>query len=626
VPDPRGGGKPMTPTESQKEAIEFEGSGAIVAAAGSGKTFVIVEKITRLAEKMPIEKILAVTFTDKAANELKERVASRLKLKTAAVDKGSIGTIHSFAASLLKLYGEAIGIDPKFEVLQDYLSRLDRLQTVRKTFLSFLEARNPEGLDLLDRYGFHKAIRLLADLIPLSSQREIAVYPALLKKIRQEIETKKRSQNLLDFNDLEEKALELLSIEKYRTMLQERHPWIIVDEFQDTSPIQWKILSQLHQPEKNRLVIVGDPRQSIYRFRGADPSLFQKVGEKIEKEGGKIFYLNENFRSSQAVVAFANRAGRDLFADRFPPLLATRENAGEVEVLPTSPETAAEKLLTLKKEGIAWDSVALLFRTRKAIPLFEEALKAKKIPYETNVGEPLLERPEILSLIYLMKKIAGPGESEKKLVDTALQLSPLASYASSYSGETADCLPDDFFEKVSPFFDKKVQKNIGAFESLYNHLVLFGGKNLKTVLSTLTALREEEAKISAPSEKEEGGKVRLMTIHAAKGLEFPVVFLCDLYARPASPTKLYLAGEKEGVVLRENDPEAEGLKNKLAKSELFETLEKKEKEAELEESQRLLYVALTRAKDRLVFLLNDQKKSGKVWGDWIYSYLELESF
>lgn len=636
-------------TESQGQAVRYlDGDSVVIAAAGSGKTLVLVEKVALLVEghHVPLEKILIVTFTEKAAAQLKERIRDRLSLTARHIEGADIGTLHAVAAKILRQYGGPLDINPTFRVMEDFLAGLERIRTVRESFLSLIEARHPEALDVTERYGFSRGVQLLLEIVPRASEQKPIPYPELARTIRALYEKRKRERNVLDFNDLEEFFQKILSVPKLRDLCQNRYHWIFVDEFQDINRIQWEILSGLRNPSKNKIVIVGDPRQSIYRFRGAEASVFHTVCRRIQSEGGRVFELNENFRSGAAIIDLVNRVSRRVFSGAYGSgtygllVAMRREVAGEVEILPLSVSRPAEahrrheaeevcrRIQKLHDEGCPWGDMTLLFRTRKAVPFYEGALRQNDIPYETSLGEPLLERPEVLAIIFLMRKMIEGGP-KNRLLTTALGCSPLAAFSEIIPPDPIDAFLDQIFEKAVPLFsEERHRSNLKAFKKLLQDLLSLGLKDLKALLETLQALREEEARIPCPAAPEDPRRkreaVRLMTVHQSKGLEFPVTVLCDMGARTSNPPRLYLEDEEGGILLREPDREAVGLKQKMIKSESFEALEEKEKEAEIEESKRLLYVALTRAIERLILPFIPDPDEGKKrrtsrpgWEEWI---------
>lgn len=627
----------LTPHQ-QAAVVYLEGDSAILAGAGSGKTTVLVEKAATLIEKLhvPPSRILIVTFTEKAAGEVKGRLAKRLKLNQKDLDPLPIGTIHGAAASLLRRFGSPLGLDPEFKIMNEFLSGLERLRAARGTFLELIEARHPEALEAVGHLGLKGGLRFFSRVLGKDSRTP---YAAVLDRILASYRTRKVALGMLDFDDLETSLLSLM--DRDPETLSSLFDWIVVDEFQDTSPIQWKILSRLHRPGNNRLVIVGDPRQSIYRFRRADPSLFHSVSQDILKRGGRLFPLNENFRSAPEVIEFVNLVSDPLFEEDFPPLVATRKDlAGEIDRLTIAQEgyardirtaearAVAEHLSRLREQGVLWKSMTLLFRTRHAVSYYEAVLKELKIPYRTSVGESLLERPEVIAATALLKKLASPSEAEGRLIETLLSHSPLAGFTSDLSLIPLPSFIEDLFEKIVPLFPQAIHRNLYAFKSLILDLIRLDITGLEALLENLTALREEKARIPCPSAEEENvDTVSLMTVHAAKGLEFPIVVLCDLAAKGTSSAKTrgpYVESAGGDVVLKEKARDATGLKDHLVKGDGYADLERREKEADHEESKRLLYVALTRAKERIVLPLPSQslekkprKRQSESWSDWL---------
>jgi ATP-dependent exoDNAse (exonuclease V) beta subunit len=599
----------MKLTPSQKEAVTFTGGDAIiVAGAGSGKTLVLVEKVAWLVEELKVSpsEIAVITFTEKAAGELQERIAR---------DDIFIGTIHAFASSLIRQHPSELGIDPDFQIMDEPLSMLERAVVIRKGLIELAEKGDSAAMEALENFGLRRSLKLLADLL---SRNEFKPSPllSLLLELKNRYQASKKEKRFLDFQDLEDLAIRLLRDPDQRRRHQEKYRWIFVDEFQDTSADQWKLLTLLHDPPNNRLVLVGDPRQSIYRFRGADPALFEKAKGEIGRRGGRILYLNENFRSQAGVIRFVNRVGERLF-ESFQPLIATRPSKGagveRIELPETGSaderrgieaERVAQKILDLKTKGIAWDEIALLFRTRRAIPFFEEAFQKEGIPYETRGGRSLLETPEVLSLNLWLRSLADPDD---RIARTGLDYSPLKGITVSPEPDIGAMLETLFREALPRFIGQRgAERNLLEFKKLLLRLLTLGVRDLREMIAMIEGLRSDEARIPIPADGVTKGRVQLLTVHAAKGLEFPVVFLCDLAARGVA-ARSFTASEEE-ILLPKKDGGAKGLKERLVKSEEFLASEEREKEEELQESRRLLYVALTRAADLLIVPRESGKK------------------
>lgn len=628
-------------TLAQEEAVLYDGSAALLAGAGSGKTLVLTEKIVHLVgeKKIPLDRLLVVTFTDKAAEEIRRRLARRLRRTEKDMPEGSIGTVHAFAASLLHLRGQKLGLSQDFTLMEESLAHLDRLRTVRQEILTLVNLRDPTILDTVDRYGFHGTIRLFLDLMNLSCRHQIAPSPhvVIVDHLRKIFFQKKRSQNLLDFNDLEALTLELLNRPEEKDRLQNNFQWIIVDEFQDINPVQWKILSQIHQPDKNNLVIVGDPRQSIYRFRGADPTLFEKVRSDIERSGGRTLFLSENFRSARSIIHCVNAVAGKMFEEDFPPLKNTRTAEGSTDILLFDPGvdsdsrraaeaiTILQKLENLYREGHAWGKMVLLFKNKNAVPYYECLLHQRQIPFVTTVSETLLERPEVICILLFLEQLALKNHPEtdpqRRLALAGLEYSPLKDFPSNFSTESLVFFLESFFEPVLLRFpDLWHQMNLKAFKKLLEGLLQLGETSLSSLVAAVRVLREENAQIPCAQIPPRTGQVSmlsLMTIHKSKGLEFPIVVLCDIEGRSGQTSRRYLydASTSE-LLLKDKDRETRGLKERAQKSDRFEELEALEKRADKEESKRLLYVALTRAEEHLILPLPYEKTDRKRRDDW----------
>lgn len=621
-------------TPSQQNAVLFqEADSAVLAGAGSGKTFVIVEKTAALVDRwhVPPEKILVVTFTEKAAEEVKERIVSRLKLKEGGP---VVSTIHGFAAEILRSDGAALSLSSEFRILNDFLANLEKSRAVREKAIERIASEDPEILEAVGRFGFRRSLGFFLDLISEPDHRRSGIpFPETLKALESHYRGRKSGLNALDFDDLEKQLLKL--VRERPAIFAGRFSWIIVDEFQDTSPIQWEIISGLRKAGPSRLVIVGDPRQSIYRFRGADPSLFLKVTGEIVASGGRRLELADNFRSCGEIVAFVNAVSAPLFPGDYPPMKASRTDAGKVERLAIPDDgtlgelrtaearAVADRLKALRAQGDLWKSMAVLFKTRKAVADYEKAFKEAGIPYRTSLGEALLERPEILTLLFWMQRKAEGPEKENKFLDTALKHSALKNFREDFPADPLSAYLDQLFEAVTPLFPESVHLNLKAYRSLLNDLMSLGVGHLQALVMAVRDLREDGARIQCPNAVDERqDAVTMMTVHGAKGLEWPIVVLGDLKAAPVRPPSLYVASEDGDLLLKDGDAAASGLKDKLVKSEAFQEREAREREEGLEESKRLLYVALTRAKDRLILPLPIPKAGKKEgpkarWSDWL---------
>ncbi len=613
----------MKVTDSQQQAIQSNHSTVLIAAAGSGKTFTIIEKVAQLLQSgLDPSQLLITTYTKKAGEEIRLRLSKRLGHTV----KGLLAdTLHGIASSLLREFHQEAQLPSDFVILEGALAHLEVTRLCRQELLKLAESGDAETLKLIEAYDFHPAVRLMISLIQQRNNLNLEnfSYKSILEKLLAIYKTHKIEKALLDFQDLETEFLKLISnpqTSKVSKTLQERFQWIIVDEFQDINPIQWKIISQIYQPSLNKLMIVGDPRQSIYRFRGADPSLFDHVSSLIMKNGGESFYLNDNFRSAAPVIDFVNQLSPKLFPQIYPDLICHNDKvAGDVVIHELSGEKMDEiredevrwvisQILEIKDQGRPLDDITLLFKTRNQVSRYEEALKTHAIPYQTSDGESLLEKAESITLCWALKKILL---KESAFLDEALSYTPFKDFDWNVSHDSLNFL-STFFEKAASLYTTSQHPMIFAFQTLSENLIKMGIENLSSLVEVLEILRQEKVQIPAAiPEKEIQGGVKLMTIHGSKGLEFPIVFLCDIGARPRSTQRLFLQDAQGRIHLRDFDEQSSGLVHKLSKSLEFEKCEEIEKIEDQLETDRLLYVALTRAVEKLFLPLPPLSKTAK---------------
>lgn len=553
-------------TPEQEEIVDDNGSAAIIASPGSGKTTVLAEKIAHLARRgTDLERILVVTFTEKAARELQGRVAK----------SPPIGTIHAFFAGLIRRWGGTLGLGSDFDILDETLADLFRRQSLQRSFEGLVRERDPLALDFVAEHEFHGALRHALHLL---TTRPSDPAPPLARRLREAYQSDKREARLLDFQDLETLGLQILRDAALGERIASSFDWILVDEFQDTSRSQWEMLQLLYRPQLNRLVVVGDPRQSIYRFRGANPDFFWQAIRSIEETGGKVFYLDHNFRSCPALIRYLNRITPSLFPDCPRPLVATRPATadGGVEILPfDAPAEAArrrqmeashvaDKITSLTKGGVPLSDMALLFRTHRAIRTFEQTFHRRRIPCSVS-HDLLLDQPEVASAIWQLRALFDPNDPLPPVALETTPLSPRPDVAVDLSHPEG---LDRWFDHLHQELGKRpeAERYLSDFKGLLLRLLRLNLTPLD-LIRALESIRRDKVRLHpSPTQRPPVG-VQLLTVHAAKGLEFPSIFLCDL---PATPSRKGRGGERDA-------------------------------EEEERESRRLLYVALTRARDR-VFL------------------------
>ena len=804
-------------TKDQKKAVEAVHCNVCVSAgAGTGKTSVLVERFLYLISHQLAKsgEVLAITFTEKAAQEMKSRIAERLKnegLEDARreLENAYLGTIHSFCSRILKEHPIEAGVDPEFRVLQEEEADLLKESALEELIESRFQ--EPEVFDLLRVYSdpeIRSALKYSVDrvhvfgalvkkfdeesvlisspLTPTLSQRErngltekmlAALKP--LKKLKDresdcaeierllmrpilswdEFEEAKKIAGLfrrnqakpeigifkdyfnewiaaragrlgqnyrntfidlasdfearysalkterfsLDFNDLERKALRLLSGDSPRSvacrnLYQKKFKFIMVDEFQDTSPLQDQLISLIATPEN--LFIVGDWKQSIFGFRGAEASLIVEKEKSFEGIGQTVS-LVENFRSRAEVLDEINSffqthlfSGLKHFeplkaASSFPEkknpsveflMISRKDDESMTEARMSEARVLAHRISEMVKAGgYEHRDFAMLFRATTDIYFYEYELRNYGIPYYVVGGRGFYKQPEIRDIISFLELLENPhldiplaavlrspfvqisDDSLFWLADRSRRLvPPKPFYEALLQFEKIPELNEEDKAKLEQFrsflFQLLNEKEKGSISECielivertqYDRYVLHlpqGKRHFANIRKLLEVAREVEARgpvhlgdfiryvkgfetqevreSEAQVEALEGDVVKLMTIHKAKGLEFKVVLLPDLNRKaPPNRTK-FLFDSEYGIGLKVRNEVTQKFEETLSFQKMKERLIQNMKE----ESKRLLYVAMTRAKDHLIFSGaskaeedrgGDGFNDGTNWFEWV---------
>jgi ATP-dependent exoDNAse (exonuclease V) beta subunit len=494
----------------------------------------------------------------------------------------------------------------------------------------------------------------------------------------------------LDFDDLESGALDLLRIPAVAERWASEVEAVLVDEFQDTNERQREIVDALCGGVQGKLFIVGDARQSIYRFRGADVSVFRRVQRDLQARRGKIFELKCTFRTHDGLLQemdglLAPILGEDddperlyrvpytaLDADRKKPdsavappftelIIGIGEGAGEAR--PQAARALARRLVELKELGEinAYDDVALLFRASTGFGEYEEALEDAGIPFVTVAGSGFYNRPEIRDLLNILRALSEPSNDAALagllrspafgISDPGLYLlrlhfgepQPLLTALDGDLGylEEADqeaaARVRDFLTEFRPLVDRMpvaelLKKIVDAtdyrailaashirlwrnLDKLLQDALTSGLVRVRGFFEYLRTLREVGAREGeAPAEAL--GAVRLMTIHKAKGLEFEVVVLADISRKPLGRAELAYLLPETGPAFRFDRLEGSPLIYNLARH-----LDQQQSQ---EEENRILYVAATRARERLILNGHLSLRWGKLTAEgWMKSFMEV---
>ncbi|OGC50555.1 hypothetical protein A2716_05115 [candidate division WWE3 bacterium RIFCSPHIGHO2_01_FULL_40_23] len=569
--------------EQTEAAMHLEGPALVVAGPGSGKTRVLTHRVAYLINEQKIHEsnILVVTFTNKAANEIKERLKNLLQED---VKLPWAGTFHSICSKILRRDGYLIGISPSFAIYDE-----DDQRALIKGVLKDLNLPptkiNPYAVlskisgaknELIDEHEYPKyAFGYFAEVVA-------RVYPIYQKRLRE--------NNALDFDDLIMETVRLFEngqvLEKYQNQLQ----FILIDEYQDTNKAQY-ILSKLLAQKHGNIFVVGDMSQAIYSFRGAD---FRNIlnFEKDYKDA-KIYNLEENYRSTKTII----EAARNLItknSTHVPLNLWTKNKEGQKVKVYEAFDHIDEALFIAQeikneiiKGGLSFADIAVLYRTNAQSRNIEEMLLKEGIPYKLVGGVRFYSRKEIKDLISYLRVIHNPSDSisweriintpprglgkkaveklkeEKWDIDKISQVTklPFKEWVSQIETHTTPELLEDVISKT-----RYIEwLNDGTEENLYRIENIKELKSVASLFSNLSDFLENVSLIESTDKprSEEKDAVTLMTVHAAKGLEFPVVFIM---------------GMEEGL---------------FPHSRSYLDLN------ELEEERRLCYVAITRAKEKL---------------------------
>jgi DNA helicase II / ATP-dependent DNA helicase PcrA len=545
-----GGGLYLNP--EQRKVVEHAGGPLLVVAGpGTGKTRVIVERIAHLvAGGVSPRTITAISFTRKAAAELGERLCARLGAAGRAV---TASTFHALGLELLRAFPEAAGLPRRFRVL-DEVERLQLGQQLCDGGLAGGRATQTDPAAALPGRGVQAALEVVSRAKARVHGLE-EVEPELVGYARA-YQQALGEAGAVDFDDLVARAVHLLAGHAPALgFAQERCRYLFVDEYQDVNPVQDRLVHLLAggaTVDGPQLCVVGDPDQAIYGFRGADPTCF--AGFTRDYPGAVTVVLGDNYRSPPGVVAAASAVMAPV-AGRAPRALVCRiEGAATIEraALPTAADEAEFIAAEIERalggtslssfdsgradgaveSGLAFHDIAVLFRTSAQADAIGEALERVSVPTRRVGIDPVLARPAVARLVASLRKSA-----DRSTGDDGTGLTVSGRVRALAEREIADVATTRAADLLAA-------------------LAAPHGKDAPAFLASLAVLRETDLHL-------EPQRVHLLTLHAAKGLEFPLVFI---------------AGCEDGTV----------------------PLTLPGREVDLEEERRLLYVGMTRARKRLV--------------------------
>lgn len=608
-------------TEFQREAVEhFEGPLLVLAGPGSGKTRVITHRIARLIERgISPRQMLALTFTNKAAEEMAHRVEGLV-----AGSRVWVSTFHRFCARLLREYAELVGLHSNFTIFDT-----DDQRALIKQSLSELNLDSTQYAPAKINAAISKMKNeLITPEIVEAARREQVTMDfktVVTARIYPEYQKRLRESNAVDFDDLLLHVVSLLQANpELRSELDRQYRFILVDEYQDTNKAQYEIIRALAHDVPN-LCVTGDPDQSIYGWRGARIDNILRF--ESDYPDARVVRLEENFRSTQAILRVADSLIEHNVHRKAKRLKTDNETGDEVKLhrFWTGKDEAEEIASQIRRDIEAgiwnWSDIAIFYRVNWLSREIELALGRNRVPYQVAAGLAFYERAEVKDMLAYLRTIENPADRAatlriinnpprgigkstlEKLIrfadrheftlleaaEHARQIPELAAgptkallgfvelmkgLRDKATGAVADLLRavlsetsygDDWRESD----DEQEQQRLGNVLELVLSAQQFDehageGRSLQAFLETTSLVSDTDFV------DESAGKVTLMTLHAAKGLEFPVV---------------YIAGFEQNLIPHERA--------------MFEHEDLRKMQMALEEERRLLFVGMTRAMKQL---------------------------
>ena len=388
----------------QREAVfTTEGPLLVLAGAGSGKTRALTHRVAYLIEEKGVKpwNILAITFTNKAAGEMRDRVNSLVEY---GADSVWVSTFHSLCVRILRRFIENIGYTTDFSIYDS-----DDTKTLMKQIFKDLEVNTKvlKERGVLGVISSAKNEMISPEEFMLSAKAEGDSRLKRIAELYMEYQKRLKKNNALDFDDLLVKTVELFqSKQEVLEYYQDRFRYIMVDEYQDTNTVQFKLVSLLAAKYRN-ICVVGDDDQSIYRFRGANIRNILSFEETFP--GAKVIKLEQNYRSTKMILDSANEVIRNN-TGRKDKTLWTENEVGERPVFrefPSSFEEAEWIVRDIVKKGAPWKDYAILYRTNAQSRIFEEKCVAYNLPYRLVGGVNFYQRKEIKDVLCYLKTIAN---------------------------------------------------------------------------------------------------------------------------------------------------------------------------------------------------------------------------
>ncbi|MEQ1500815.1 MAG: UvrD-helicase domain-containing protein [Myxococcota bacterium] len=601
--------------EQRAAVTSITGPVLVLAGAGSGKTRVLTRRIAHLLHcGVAPDKVLAVTFTNKAAAEMRERVA---ELIGANAERVWVSTFHSTCARILRTDIEHLGYTRRFAIYDDD----DQLRLLKGIIAGAgYDPGRIDAREISSRIDHYKNRMLGPDEV-LDERRSHVGDPLI--RVWREYDDAMKASDALDFNDLIGKVVTLFeTVPEVLAKWRDRFGYVLVDEYQDTNRGQYKLLRLLADEHRN-IAVVGDDDQSIYGFRGAEVSNI--LSFQTDYPEAKVVRLEQNYRSTGNILALANAVVAHNTGRLEKKLWTESPNGPKVQLMVAQGPReegarVADAIGKLRRMGIAAGEIAIVYRTNAVARHFEAALRSARIAHKVVGGRKFYERREVRDLLAFLRLVVNPGDDAaflrivnvpprgvgtKTLADLRLDahnrgLPLLATARARGAGRSAgekgisaftgiiDALSDlardvGLAELVREVIDRSGYRAWLESDRDANGAVVDEAKgrleNLDALVADVAAFPTPEGTGPGPMDKlvawldrvalsadsddvPDGGEVTLMTVHSSKGLEYPVVFVVQM---------------NEGMFPHERNAEAG-----------------------LEEERRLAYVAFTRAMQRLI--------------------------
>lgn len=586
----------------------------ILAGAGSGKTRVITHRVAYLMDHEGINpyNILAITFTNKAAAEMRERVNN---IVGEGAERVWVSTFHSMCVRILRRFADRLGYDLNFNIYDS-----DDTKTAIKAILKDLQIDPKKYPEKMFMAEISKAKEAYMSPDEYSKKHATDYAKTKVAEVYQEYADRLRKFNAFDFDDLIYKTVELFEHNPDVLLnYQERFRYIMVDEYQDTNHIQFLLVKQLASKYRN-LCVVGDDDQSIYKFRGAN--ITNILNFEMEYPDARVVKLEQNYRSCGYILDAANSVIRNNQGRKDKSLWTDKDKGAPITFIQSESEyeeadKVAVEIAKLASIGVEYRDIALLYRTNAQSRVLGEKLVMRNIPYRVYGGTTFYERKEIKDILAYLKVVNNSSDDIylKRIINvpkrgigdttiakleifaavnnismmeaagrantipgmntkTAAKVMDFHKFISSYQDMVSDgeaisfiydrILVETGYEEqlIAEHTDESMTR-LENLDELRNKIVLFEEENEE---ATLNMFLEDIALVSdLDNLNEDDNQVRLMTLHSAKGLEFPYVFMCGMEEQ-IFPSKMTLFSEDDDA---------------------------------LEEERRLCYVGITRAMNKL---------------------------